>query len=59
MELKSNGSFYIRENSMGIAGSYEVDGDQITLKTEMGMASRGKIEGKVVVNDDGERWTKQ
>ena len=59
MELKSNGSFYVHENGMGAAGSYEVDGDQVTLKTDLGLATRGKIDGKTLVDDDGDRWTKQ
>jgi hypothetical protein len=59
MELKTNGSFYVHENGMGMAGSYEIDGDQITLKTDMGFASRGKVDGNTLIDDDGERWTKK
>jgi len=59
LELKSDGTFFSQEGPMGIAGKYEVEGDQITLKTDMGFASRGKIQGKTIIDKDGDRWTKQ
>ena len=59
LELKTDGTFFVQEDSMGMAGKYEIDGDTITLKTDMGLASRGKIEGKTVIDNDGDRWTKQ
>jgi len=59
LELKSDGTFFSQEGPMGIAGKYVVEGDQITLKTDMGFASRGKIKGKTIIDREGERWTKQ
>ena len=44
---------------LGIAGKFEVEGDQITLKTDRGFSSRGKIQGKTLIDKDGDRWTKQ
>jgi len=59
LELKSDGTFYLHEGFTDFAGKYEVEGSQITLKTEMGFASRGTIEGKTLIDKDGVRWTKQ
>ena len=59
LELKSDGTFFVQEGSMGMAGKYEIEGNQITLKTDIGLATRGKIEGKTIIDKDGDRWTKQ
>jgi hypothetical protein len=59
LELKSNGSYYLRESGMGVVGKYEVDGNQITLKTDMGFASRGIFAGDTLVDEEGQRWTKK
>src|SRR6266436_3381452 len=59
VELKSDGTYFLQEGSMGVTGKYEVEGGQITLKTDMGFASRGNIEGKTIIDKDGDRWTKQ
>ena len=59
LELKSDGTFYIQEGGMGVTGKYEIEGDQITLKMDMGFASRGRIQGKTIIDKDGDRWTEQ
>ena len=59
LELKSNGSFYLRESGTGIFGEYEVEGNQITLKTDMGFAYRGIFAGDTLVNEKGHYWTRR
>jgi len=59
LELKADGTFFLQVRSRGRAGKYEIDGDQITLKTDMGSASRGKIDGNTMIDPDGDRWTKK
>jgi hypothetical protein len=59
IELKTDGTFFIQEGSMGQTGTYEIDGDQITFKIASGAAARGKIEGRTYINQAGERWTKK
>lgn len=59
LELKANGEFYLRELGMGITGQYEIEGDTITLKFDMGLAARGRIRGKTIVDEDGKTWVKR
>ena len=59
LELKANGEFYLREAGMGVAGRYEIEGDTITLKLEMGLAVRGRIRGKSIIDNEGKTWVKQ
>lgn len=59
LELKANGEFYLREAGMGVAGKYEIEGDTITLELEMGLAVRGRIRGKSIIDNDGKTWGKQ
>ena len=59
LELKSDGTFFLQEGSLGVTGKYEIEGSQITFKMDMGLASRGNIEGKTLIDKDGDRWTKQ
>jgi len=59
LELKANGEFYLRELGMGIIGKYEIEGDTITLKFDMGLAARGRIRGNTLIDEDGKTWVKR
>ncbi len=60
LELKADGAFILQQAPMIIAGKYEIAGNQITLKTDTGFNSSGKIVGKnTIIDNDGVRWTKQ
>ncbi len=57
-ELDSDGTFYSQEGSIGFSGEYKVDGDVITYFLEFGISVRGRIVDGVLVDGDGERWSK-
>ncbi|MGE5173706.1 MAG: hypothetical protein ACM3MD_07750 [Betaproteobacteria bacterium] len=59
LELKADGTFILQQDPMIMAGKYKIAGDLITLKTDTGFNSIGKIEGKSIIDNDGVRWTKQ
>lgn len=59
LELKANGEFYLRELGMGLTGEYEIEGDTITLKLDMGFAARGRIRGNTLIDEDGKIWVKR
>jgi hypothetical protein len=59
MELREDGTFFVRERSMGISGKYRVDGDVLTLMLDAGPSSQGKIHGNTIIDGDGESWVKQ
>lgn len=59
LELKSDGTFTVIEGRSGFTGKYEIDGDQIILKADIGLAQRGRIEGQTIIDNEGTRWTKQ
>lgn len=55
LELKSNGSFYIRGNAGGYAGKYTIDGTELFLKGDPGTAMKFTIRDKnTLVEDTGE-----
>lgn len=59
-ELKSDGTFFAQEENAAGTGTYEMAGDQITLKFQLGTAVRAKLEGNTMIDSqDGERWTKK
>lgn len=53
IELKKDGTFYSHE-AMGLVftGEWEVEGDQIILKSPLGIAVTGKIEGDTIITID-------
>ena len=58
LELRSDGNFYSQEEGIGISGSYDVDGNEITLSLAIGLSTKARIEGDVIIDEDGERWVK-
>ena len=59
MELKSNGTFYSEEEGIGFSGSYDVNGNELTLSLAIGFATKVRIEGDVIIDEDRERWVRQ
>lgn len=57
LELKSDGTFFLSQAFSGRVfqnvGSYQLEGQQITLKLDMGMAARGMIEKDKISFEDG------
>lgn len=59
LELKADGSVFVQQDSMGATGKYEIEGDQITIKWDTGMADRATIAGNTVTESNGTKWTKR
>ncbi|KAF0154042.1 MAG: hypothetical protein FD159_2706 [Syntrophaceae bacterium] len=59
-ELKSDGTFFAQEGrAASFSGNYKIEGNQITCTLPTGQAIRSKLEGKTMIDSDGERWTKK
>lgn len=58
LELKSDGTFFLRESRISYWGRYEIKNDVLTIKLESGLAARGKIVGNMIIDDDDEVWVK-
>jgi hypothetical protein len=59
LELRGDGTFFVRESGTGMSGHYRVDGGVITLTLEGGMAAQGKIQGNTITDEDGKIWVEQ
>ena len=59
LELRSDATFFLRENGMGVSGKYRVDGNVITMTIDGGPSTQGKIQGNTLIDDDGESWVKK
>ncbi len=57
LELKSDGSYYLKEQGNGYAGTYKIEDGAITLVLGNGSASRARINNNVITDEHGERWT--
>jgi len=56
LELKSDGSFYLKEQGNGYSGTYKIEEGEITLILGNGNASRARINDDVITDEDGEKW---
>jgi hypothetical protein len=56
LELKSNGTFYLSEQSKNITGKYEIEDGGLTLIFEGVNATRGQINGDTIIDKYGARW---
>lgn len=59
LELRRDGTYIVFQGSRGFTGKYEIQGGEIILKTDQGFAQRGKIDGEVIVDPEGERWVRR
>jgi heat shock protein HslJ len=59
IELKSDRTFVIPGNGRAMIGTYEVEGDQITLKAQMQRPAQFKLLGKTLIDPEGGRWTQK
>lgn len=57
-ELKNDNVLIANMGETVLEGTYEVDGDNITI-TLMGMQSWGKIYGNIIVDPNGDFWRKK
>jgi hypothetical protein len=58
IELRSDGTFFLRERGVGASGKFRVDGQVLTLTFDGGPALQGKVHDDIIVDDGGESWTK-
>ena len=64
LELKKDGTFYLKEESIYLKELYETTGkwkiekDEIILSHPLGIVGRGKIKGKTLIDPDGKIWKK-
>jgi len=58
-ELKPDGTFLVQEGQVGATGTYSIVDKQITLTVSNGMAYKANLDGKSMIDLDGERYTKQ
>lgn len=58
-ELKSDGTFLIKQGTAGYAGKYTISGNKLTLSLASGEVVNGSIEGKTITDNQGEHWTKR
>lgn len=58
-ELKSDGTFLVQEGQVGATGTYKVANKQITLMVTNGVTITSNLDGKSMIDRDGERYTRQ
>jgi hypothetical protein len=59
LEMKSDGSFYLRGNAGGYSGKYSISGEEITLKGDPGTTLKFTKRGQDLLEDTGELYKKQ
>ena len=59
IELKKDGTFYLKAGTLDFSGKYVVDGKSIVLNPESKMAAKGRIENDVITDNDGTRWKRR
>jgi len=59
LELRADGTFYLKEIEAGFVGEWDIKGDVLTLSFPLGLAARGRVEGDTVVDEEGKTWVKK
>ena len=59
IQLLKDGKFYLKADTMELAGIYAVDGKIIVLNPSSKMAARGTIEKGLIIDNDGTKWKKR
>lgn len=57
LELKPDGSYFLSQGAVRYSGTYEVNGDEITISIG-GSTSLAKIQNAVITDADGDRWVR-
>ena len=55
IELRADGECFLFEGDVGITGSYEIKGDEITILGG-GSTSHGTIQGNAIIDAEGDAW---
>lgn len=56
LELKPNGSFFLKEKRNQVAGKYELEDGGVTLIFERGIALRAAFKKDTLIDQDGDKW---
>ena len=61
LQLRSDGSFVTQEEGLTFAGTYRIDGNEITLILPTGVASVGVMSSQrnVITDNENQRWVKE
>lgn len=60
IEIKSDGSFFVRDGRMGMSGKWKQDEDISTITLEMGMADRlTSVADTLIVESDGYKYVRR
>lgn len=57
IELKPDGTYFLFEGSTGVAGTFEVNGSDITI-IGAESTSQGKIKKGVIIDSEGDKWVR-
>jgi hypothetical protein len=55
LELKRNGTYFLFEGSVGVTGTYEVNGTELTISGGESSSS-ARIQDGVITDAEGDRW---
>jgi hypothetical protein len=59
LELRADGTIFLRAGGVGVSGHYRVDGEVVTLTLDgSGRAIQVKLQGGTLVDDGGQLWVK-
>jgi hypothetical protein len=59
LDLEASGGFTLQEDGATLTGTYELTGDSLALKLPGRTVPPLRLEGTVLVDTAGGRWTKQ
>ncbi len=60
LELKKDGTFYLKEIGIGFTGEWEIEEDVLTLSfAQLGLAVRGKLKGDTIIDEGGKIWVRK
>jgi hypothetical protein len=57
IELKADGTCTVYEGGSGVAGNYDINGEDISI-SGAGSTSTGKIRDGIIIDAEGEKWVR-
>lgn len=58
LELKADGTYYLKEGGLGVTGEWETSGNELRLEL-WGFVVTAEIRGNKLYDPDGKVWVKQ
>jgi len=60
LDLKEDGTFYLKELGIGFTGEWDIEGDVLRFYfSELGLATEGRLEGDKIMDSDGKTWVRR